>query len=112
MAETHRYEQDQLRREDGEWFVIMNDENVSEEDEREFKRWFARGALHRATYNRIAGLHSAGKRVDWENLRPPKRVRGPAKRVWSTVIGCMTLIGVVVWCPHGAAWRRTAMTDK
>ena len=36
MAETHRYEQDQLRREAGEWFVIMNDVNVSEEDEREF----------------------------------------------------------------------------
>ncbi|KAB2908980.1 MAG: DUF4880 domain-containing protein, partial [Dechloromonas sp.] len=102
MAETHRYEQDQLRREAGEWFVIMNDENVSEEDEREFKRWLARGALHRATYNRIAGLHSAGKRVDWENLPPPKPVRGTAKRVWITVIGCMALIGFVAWRASGA----------
>ena len=102
MAETHRYEQDQVRREAGEWFVIMNDENVSEEDEREFKRWLARGALHRATYNRIAGLHSAGKRVDWENLPPPKPVRGTAKRVWITVIGCMALIGFVAWRASGA----------
>ena len=102
MAETHRFEQDQLRREAGEWFVIMNDENVSEEDEREFKRWLARGALHRATYNRIASLHSAGKRVDWENLPPPKPVRGTAKRVWIAVIGCMALIGFVAWRASGA----------
>ncbi|MGN7930538.1 FecR family protein [Sphingopyxis sp. 22461] len=104
MAETHhhRFEQDQLRREAGEWFVIMNDENVSEDDEREFKRWLARGALHRATYNRIASLHSAGKRVDWENLPPPKPVRGTAKRIWIAAIGCVALIGFVAWRMSGA----------
>lgn len=102
MAETHRFEQDQLRREAGEWFVIMNDENVSEEDQREFRRWLARGALHRATYNRIASLHSAGKRVDWENLPPPKPVRGTAKRVWIAAIGCVALIGFVAWRASGA----------
>lgn len=102
MAETHRFEQDQLRREASEWFVIMNDENVSEEDEKEFKRWLARGAVHRATYNRIASLHSAGKRVDWANLPPPKPVRGTAKRVWIAVIGCMALIGFVAWRASGA----------
>lgn len=102
MAEKHRFEQDQLRREAGEWFVIMNDENVSEDDEKKFKRWLARGALHRATYNRIASLHSAGKRVDWENLPPPKPVRGTAKRVWIAVIGCVALVGFVAWRASGA----------
>lgn len=104
MAETqrHRFEQDQLRREAGEWFVIMNDENVSEDDEKEFRRWLARGALHRATYNRIASLHSAGKRVDWENLPPPKLVRGTAKRIWIATIGCVALIGFVAWRISGA----------
>lgn len=102
MAETHRFEQDQLRREAGEWFVIMNDENVSPDDEKKFRRWLARGALHRATYNRIASLHSAGKRVDWDNLPPPKPVRGTAKRVWIAAIGCIALIGFVAWRVSGA----------
>jgi transmembrane sensor len=107
MAETHRhrFEQDQLRREAGEWFVIMNDENVSEDDKSEFKRWLARGALHRATYNRIASIDSAGKRVDWENLPPPKPVRGTAKRIWIAAIGCVALIGFVAW-RRSSGWKQ------
>lgn len=102
MAETHRFEQDQLRREASDWFVRMNDKNVSDDDKEEFRRWLARGALHRATYNRIASLHSAGKRVDWENLPPPKPVRGTAKRVWIATIGCLAIIGFVAWRMGGA----------
>lgn len=104
MAEMyhHRFEKDQLRREAGEWFVIMNDANVTENDEKKFKQWLARGALHRATYNRIAALNLAGKNADWDNLPPPKRVRGAAKRVWIAAIGCVALIGFVAWRMSGA----------
>jgi transmembrane sensor len=116
MAETHRhrFEQDQLRREAGEWFVIMNDENVSPDDEKKFRRWLARGALHRATYNRIASLHSAGKRVDWENLPPPKPVRGTAKRVWIAAIGFVALVGFVAWRMSGvpAFWPDATQIAK
>ena len=104
MVEPHRnrFEQNQLRREAAAWFTIMNDKAVTEDDKKRFKEWIARGALHRATYNRIASLDSAGKHVDWENLPPPKPVRGTAKRLWIVAMGCMALIGFVAWRASGA----------
>ena len=104
MADPYRnrFEQNRLRREAADWFTIMNDKAVTEDDKKEFKKWIARGALHRATYNRIASLNSAGKHVDWENLPTPRPVRGTAKRLWIVVMGCIALIGFVAWRASGA----------
>lgn len=104
MAEPHRnrFEQNQLRREAAEWFILMNDKAVTDDDKKRFKAWIARGALHRATYNRIASLDSAGKHVDWENLPPPKPVRGTARRLWIVAMGCIALISFVAWRASGA----------
>ena len=53
----------QLREEAADWFAIMRNSEEAEIRRKEFEAWLARGALHRAAYNRIAEAYSIGKRL-------------------------------------------------
>lgn len=53
----------QLREEAADWFAIMRNPEEAEAKRKEFEAWLARGALHRAAYNRIAEAFSNGKRL-------------------------------------------------
>lgn len=53
----------QLREEAADWFAIMRNPEEAEIKRKEFEAWLARGALHRAAYNRIAEAYSIGKRL-------------------------------------------------
>lgn len=56
----------QLREEAADWFAIMRDPEAAQIKRKDFEAWLARGALHRAAYNRIAEAYSIGKRLkDW-----------------------------------------------
>ncbi len=98
MTERRRnpFEKDQLRREAADWFVLMRSPDA-EKHRADFERWIARGALHRVAYNRIADLYSAGKRVNWDKLPPPRPVRGTAKRAWMVTMGIVAIVGFIFW---------------
>ncbi|MBJ7441222.1 MAG: FecR domain-containing protein [Sphingopyxis sp.] len=53
----------QLREEAADWFAIMRDPEEAQIKRKDFEAWLARGALHRAAYNRIAEAYSIGKRL-------------------------------------------------
>lgn len=53
----------QLREEAADWFAIMRDQEEAQIKRKDFEAWLARGALHRAAYNRIAEAYSIGKRL-------------------------------------------------
>lgn len=53
----------QLREEAADWFAIMRNPEEAQIRRKEFEAWLARGALHRAAYNRIAEAYSIGKRL-------------------------------------------------
>lgn len=56
----------QLREEAADWFAIMRNPEETEIRRKEFEAWLARGALHRAAYNRIAEAYSIGKRLKYQ----------------------------------------------
>jgi transmembrane sensor len=97
MTDNHNpFQKGQLRLEATEWFVLMRGPDA-EQHRAAFEHWLARGALHRAAYNRVANLYSAGKQVDWEALPDPKPVRARLRRTKVAALACLTVAGFVSW---------------
>lgn len=71
---------DQLMREAADWFVRMRGRDAAEH-QTEFEAWIARGALHRAAYNRAAEIYSMGKVLD-KPQEAECEVQRPHKRRW------------------------------
>jgi transmembrane sensor len=90
------FERGQLKREATDWFIRMRDEGA-DKLRPEFEAWLARGALHRAAYNRVANLYGAGKNVNWESLPPPRPVRGAMKLTMLSAAGAMVLVAFLLW---------------
>lgn len=97
MTETQNpFQKGQLRLEATEWFVLMRGPDA-EQHRAAFEQWLARGALHRAAYNRVANLYSVGKQVDWDALPEPKPVRAKLRRTKVAALACLTVVGFVSW---------------
>lgn len=98
MAEdgANPFERGQLRREATEWFIRMRDEDA-DQWKPAFEAWLARGPFNRAAYNRVANLYGAGKNVDWDNLPPPRPVRGAVKLTILGAVGALLLASFVLW---------------
>lgn len=90
------FEKGQLRMEATEWFVVMKGPDA-DDHRREFDQWLARGALHRAAYNRVANLYSAAKQVDWDAVPKARPVRGSVRRTHLAVLATITLVGFLTW---------------
>lgn len=90
------FEKGQLRMEATEWFVVMRGPEA-EERRAEFEQWLARGALHRAAYNRVANLYSAAKQVNWDAVPKARPVRGSIRRAHFAVLAAITVVGFVTW---------------
>lgn len=73
----------QLREEAADWFAIMRNPEEAEIRRKEFEAWLARGALHRAAYNRIAEAYSIGKRLK----APPEDDALPSDAAFSDDMG-------------------------
>ncbi|MDE8652266.1 FecR family protein [Novosphingobium album (ex Liu et al. 2023)] len=95
-APRNPFEKGQLRLEATEWFVLMRGPDA-EQHRAAFEQWLARGALHRAAYNRVANLYAAGKQVDWDALPPPRPVRGALWRTKAAALAGLTIIGFLSW---------------
>lgn len=99
MAEHDRnpFAQDQLKREAADWFLKMQEPDAEQRHRPAFDQWLARGAMHRAAYNRIANLYLTSENVDWINLPPAQPVRGTMRRTTFAIIGLAMLVSFLVW---------------
>ncbi|WP_404478367.1 FecR family protein [Novosphingobium sp. BL-52-GroH] len=97
MTETQNpFQKGQLRLEATDWFVLMRGPDA-EQHRVAFEQWLGRGALHRAAYNRVAQLYSAGKQVNWDTLPEPRRVRGAMMRTKFAALTCVAVVGFIGW---------------
>jgi transmembrane sensor len=103
----------QLREEAADWFAIMRNPEEAEARRKEFEAWLARGALHRAAYNRIAEAYSIGKRLkdppeedtvtsDGES-RDDIRQSEPRPKAKKRVVFLLALLGTVALVAHWAS---------
>lgn len=111
--------QDQLFIEAAGWFARMRGPEA-EASRAEFERWLARGALHRAAYNRAAEVFALGKllQMDEERAANPGATRPRPRRkvLAATLAGMLALAGAGSWLmlqpprhmSGGAAARQTA----
>lgn len=92
---------DQLRAEAALWFARMRGEEA-EQHRPAFEAWLARGAVHRAAYNRIGEIFTAGKGLKnaGENEATPTLLAKGTSRATLGIIA-MLLIGVLVWKAGG-----------
>lgn len=93
---------DQLREEAATWFARMRGEDA-EQHKAGFEAWLARGAVHRAAYNRIGEVFAAGKALknpqeDARTARPTGTLQGlmPIVLIAPTAL----LSGLVGWHLH------------
>lgn len=93
---SNPFEKGQLRLEATEWFVLMRGPDA-EQHRHAFEQWLARGALHRAAYNRVANIYSAGKQVNWDALPKGRPVRGTLRRTKIAALTCLTIVGFISW---------------
>lgn len=75
-AEEPQGMRDQLREEAATWFARMRGEDA-DRHRAAFERWLARGAVHRAAYNRIGEVFAAGK-----SLKPQTEDAGVTAGGW------------------------------
>lgn len=91
--------EDQLFREAAGWFARMRgpDASISQP---EFERWLARGALHRAAYNRAAEVFALGKLLGSEESPSPAGAPRPQLRMGALVpaaFAALLLAGLGAW---------------
>jgi transmembrane sensor len=96
MTDIPNSPRNQLAEEAAEWFARMRGPDA-ESDREAFERWLARGALHRAAYNRVAEIFALGKALKQEP--EPMRVSGLDRR-WPAL-----LVAVVIAVALALAWR-------
>lgn len=97
---------DQLRAEAALWFARMRGEQA-EQHRPAFEAWLARGAVHRAAYNRIGEIFAAGKALK-EAGEPHSDPDHAAQRHVRVGLGvtAMLLIGLLIWHLGGVAADR------
>lgn len=83
---------DQLREEAAAWFARMRGDDAAEH-RTEFEAWLARGAAHRAAYNRIGAMFAEAKVLKGE---PPvgQEERGSPRRSFLP-LGAVAIAGIV-----------------
>lgn len=98
MADRNRnpFAEDQLKGEATDWFLRMQEPDA-DAHRAAFERWLARGAMHRAAYNRIANLYLATEKVDWENIPVTPRVKAARRRAGFLIVGFALLVAFIVW---------------
>ena len=74
-----------LREEAAAWFARMRGEDAAEH-RAGFEDWLARGALHRAAYNRIGEVFAAGKALKAEDERHRDEVIVASRRSPSAIV--------------------------
>ncbi|HEX7855273.1 MAG TPA: DUF4880 domain-containing protein, partial [Sphingobium sp.] len=102
----------QLREEAADWFAIMRNPEQAGVRRKEFEAWLARGALHRAAYNRIAEAYSIGKRLKYQpeddalvsDKDPGDDIRQsqPRKKAKKRVVLIVAMLGAVALVAHWA----------
>ncbi|MBT2246839.1 FecR domain-containing protein [Sphingobium sp. BHU LFT2] len=104
----------QLREEAADWFAIMRNPEEAEVRRKEFDAWLARGALHRAAYNRIAETYSIGKRLkdppEDDPLIPDQEAPGddirqspPKPKTKMRALLILAMLGAVALVTHWAS---------
>lgn len=104
----------QLREEAADWFAIMRNPEEAEVRRKEFEAWLARGALHRAAYNRIAEAYSIGKRLkdppEDDTLIPDQEAPGddirqspPKPKTKMRAVLILAMLGAVTLVAHWAS---------
>lgn len=86
----------QLKREAADWFLKMRDPDA-EQHRAEFENWLARGAMHRAAYNSIAQTYLIADGVNWDQLPPPRPVRGTVVRTRFAIAASVMLLAFFLW---------------
>ncbi|MGN6620645.1 MAG: FecR domain-containing protein, partial [Sphingomonas sp.] len=89
----------QLRQEAAAWFARMRGPEA-EQHRGAFEAWLARGALHRAAYNRIAETFSAGKVLKDEPQGTWGFLKLSSVRA-GALVGVLTLFVLLVWAVGG-----------
>lgn len=100
----------QLMHEAGIWFARMRGPEA-ETIQAEFKAWLARGALHRAAYNRVAEVFAMGKLLVEDEERAQSQEAQPSRRrpERSSLLVLLTgMIGVALLAALIFAARPTA----
>lgn len=85
----------QLKREAIDWYFRMQEPNAAQY-EAKFRRWLARGALHRAAYNRIANLYLTGEKVNWANVEAAKPDKATIRRIGFMLVSVGTSLAILV----------------
>lgn len=92
---------DQLREEAAHWFARMRSEDA-ERYRPEFEAWLARGAVHRAAYNRIGEVFSAAKVLKGDGVAPGTMFARHPGLSWSVL---SALLAVSLGAAAFGGWR-------
>lgn len=92
----------QLYDEAADWFALLRGPDADAHRDA-FSAWLARGALHRAAYNRMAEIFSLGKNL--ENPSPAGDDVKPSARPWykkaPTLAAAFICLMVIAWVAYG-----------
>jgi transmembrane sensor len=102
---------DQLRDEAAIWFARMRGPDAVAH-QAAFQLWLARGAVHRAAYNRIAEVFAAGKLLKQHERRPD--VPRANRFAWAAIAlpVLVLVVGALYWLqPRESERRQSATSD-
>lgn len=105
-AENDPPVQDQLLQEAAGWFARMRGPDA-EASRAEFEAWLARGALHRAAYNRASEIFALGKLLDGDAEQQP-RTDGARRRLRGRVALLALAAALVLFSTSWLAFRFSA----
>jgi transmembrane sensor len=88
-SEARRHH-DQLREEASNWFARMRSEDA-ERYRPEFEAWLARGAVHRAAYNRIGEVFSAAKVLKGDGVAAGTTFERHSRLSWPVLSAVLAL---------------------
>lgn len=95
MSEGNAPEREGLLEEAARWFARMRGPDA-EANRHEFERWLARGALHRAAYNRAAEIFAMGKLLaedpDDSTNTKSSAPRPPRRLLYATVATALLIV--------------------
>ena len=94
--DSNPFAKGQLKREAADWFLKMREPDA-EQHRAEFENWLARGAMHRAAYNSIAQTYLIADGVNWDQLPPPRPVRGTVVRTRFAIVASVMLLAFFLW---------------
>jgi transmembrane sensor len=106
--------EDQLLREAAAWFARMRGQDA-EASRSEFEAWLARGALHRAAYNRAAEIFAMGKLLaepDPPRMAAATGERSRGRRPVLTALVALSVVGGASWLALTSGDAPQGATDK